>query len=101
MEKTGLSDRQRRQIEEMRRKSCLHTDIPYCKGRDMKQKEELPKEGGSFSVRLLVALLLFACFLHFHFSGMSYQGFDSETAIEAVSRDADLQKLTDSVRISR
>ena len=99
MANSGLSDRQRRQIEEMRRQSCA------CGGERkssyMEKTEELPESGGSFSVRLLVALLLLAGFLQFHLSGMSFRGMRSEQAIEAVSQDADLQKLAESVKINK
>lgn len=99
MANSGLSDSQRRQIEAMRRQSLGYGSAG--KSTNTEPTEELPKDGGSFSVRLLVALLLLACFLHFHLSGMHYQGFGSEQAIEAVSRNADLQKLTDSVKINK
>lgn len=99
----GLSEEQRRQIEQMRRSAGKQT---YRKTTEKKkdffeQTEELPEPGSSFFARLLAAMLLFALFLQFHLSGSTFLGHKSQEAVTAVSQNVDLQKVADSVRIKK
>lgn len=95
MVKQGLSDAKRRQIEEMRARSH------QMEQGSRKDTEELSGNGSSFFVRLMLSLLIFAGFLQMHLSNTTFLGVQTEKAIEAVSRDADLRKLDDSVRMKK
>lgn len=99
MTNQGLSDLQRKQIEEMRQRSVWgYRAYP---GISLQDTEELPAGGSSFSVRLMIALLLLAVFMHFHVSGKNIASIETNEAIEAVCQDTDLQKALDSVKMEQ
>lgn len=89
MQNGSLSDEKRRQIEEMRRR--------------FEQTDQTAKEtsGSSFGIRLMISLLLFGVFLQFHLSENTSWKLRTGEAIEAVSQDADLHKLVESVKIQK
>ncbi|MEE0420856.1 MAG: hypothetical protein UDG86_12505 [Lachnospiraceae bacterium] len=56
-------------------------------------------KSGTFSLRLLVSLLILGGFLWMHMKGTPIFGYNSDKVVEALSQDVDLQELTNSVRI--
>lgn len=57
--------------------------------------------GNTFFLRLLLSLLLFGGFLWIHTEKRAVFGCHPEQAVEAISRNTDLQALVKSVRIER
>lgn len=82
-----LNDFQRRQIEEMRRKSWQ--GVEKSGGIHYENEGEHLRGGSSFSIRLMISLLLLAGFLQLHLSGASYRELNTDKAIEAVSRNVE------------
>lgn len=76
-----LQKMQQQQIAEMRRKSIQYAENS---GRLRQTTKEAPEKNGSFSVRLLIAMLLLAGFLQLHLGGKTFGGFNTETVIETL-----------------
>lgn len=73
-----------------------------CRFDHLETEETGKGEGGStFLLRLLLSLLLFGGFLWIHTEKKEVFGCHPEQAVEAISRNTDLQALVKSVRIKR
>lgn len=63
--------------------------MPGYRVPDRSEREEQP-DGSSFFARLLISLLLLACFLQLHLSGVTFSGLTTSQAVEAVSQNVKL-----------
>lgn len=61
--------------------------------------EEVPHRYSTFVLRLLLCVFIFGVFLWSHLGGQTILGYNTENVVETISRDADLQEITNSVRI--
>lgn len=57
--------------------------------------------GSTFSLRLLLSILIFGGFLWMHMEKRTVFGYQPETVVEAISRNTDLQALPKSVRMEK
>lgn len=94
-----LRDTIRQNEQDMR--GCEHT---YgCRIGYQEQAEEGAEgvsRSGTFSLRLLVSLLILGGFIWMHMEGISIFGYQSETVVEAISYDVNLQDFMKSDSIN-
>jgi len=87
--------RDRRDVNRMQNAYGCHFD-------HLETEETEKGDGGStFLLRLLLSLLLFGGFLWMHTEKRAVFGCPPEQAVEAISRNTDLQALIKSVRIEQ
>ena len=61
---------------------------------------ELSIKESTFSLRLLVSIVILGGFLWMHMEDTRFFGYQSQKVVEAISQDADLQTFTNSVKIN-
>lgn len=65
------------------------------------EPEERKRTNSTFSLRLLLSLVILGVFLWTHMEKKSVLGYQPEKVVEAVSQNTDLQALSKSVRMEK